>query len=41
MHVPEESDSGVVPMNRSNNDGRLVSGEWGGKAADQGELSSI
>jgi len=27
MHVPEESDSGVVPMNRSNNDGRLVGGE--------------
>jgi hypothetical protein len=23
MHVPEESDSGVVPMNHSNQDGRL------------------
>jgi len=27
MHVPEESDSGIVPMNRSNNDGKLVGGE--------------
>jgi hypothetical protein len=23
MHIPEESDSGVVPMNHSNNDGQL------------------
>ena len=22
MHVPEESDSGIVPMNHSNNDGK-------------------
>src|ERR1035438_10814140 len=41
MHVPEESGRGIVPMNRSNHDGRLVGGEWGGNAADQGELSSI
>ena len=27
MHVPEESESGIVPMNRSNNDGKLVGGE--------------
>ena len=27
MHVPEESDSGIVPMNRSNNDRKLVGGE--------------
>ena len=23
MHIPEESDSGVVPMSHSNNDGKL------------------
>jgi len=27
MYVCEESDSGIVPMNHSNNDGRLVGGE--------------
>jgi len=34
VHVCEESDSGILPMNHSNKDGRLVGGEWGGKAAD-------
>ena len=31
MHIPEESDSGVVPMNHSNKDGKLSaeSGEGG------------
>ena len=38
-HVCEESHSGVVPMNHSNKDTR--SGEWEGKAADQGERQSI
>jgi hypothetical protein len=28
-------------MNHSNKDGTLVGGEWGGKAADQGDHSSI
>jgi hypothetical protein len=27
VHVCEESDSGILPMNRSNKDGRLVGGE--------------
>jgi len=27
MHVCEESDSGILPMNHSNQDGRLVGGE--------------
>ena len=27
MYVPEESHSGIVPMNHSNNDGRFVGGE--------------
>jgi len=27
VHVCEESDSGIVPMNHSNKDGRLVGGE--------------
>ena len=27
MHVPEESDSGVVAMNHSNKDGTFVGGE--------------
>src|ERR1039458_5932000 len=37
VYVPEESHSGVVPMNHSNKGGTLVGGEGGGKAADQGE----
>ena len=37
VYVSEESHCGIVPMNHSNKDGRLVGGEWGGKAADQGE----
>src|SRR5712692_8402153 len=37
MYVCEESDSGIVPMNHSNKDGKHVGG--GGKAADEGELS--
>ena len=41
VYVPEESHCGVVPMNYSNKDGTLVGGEWGGKAADQGEHSPI
>src|SRR5439155_23833527 len=41
VHVCEESDSGILPMNHSNKDGRLVGGEGGGKAADQGEDFSI
>ncbi len=41
MHVTEESHCGIVPMNHSNKDGTLVGGEWGGKAADQGEHFSI
>jgi len=41
VHVCEESDSGVLPMNHSNKDGRLVGGEGGGKAADQGEHFTI
>ena len=40
MYVSEESHSGIVPMNHSNKDGNIVGGEWGGKAADQGERSS-
>ena len=39
MHVAEESDSGIVPMNPSNKDEKIVGGEGGGKAADQGEHS--
>jgi hypothetical protein len=39
MYVCEESDSGIVPMNHSNKDGKHVGGEGGGKAADQGEHS--
>ena len=27
VHVCEESDSGILPMNHSNKDGKLVSGE--------------
>ena len=27
MHVSEESDSGIVPMNHSNKDGTVVGGE--------------
>ena len=27
MHIPEESDSGIVPMNHSNKDGKHVGGE--------------
>jgi len=27
VHVCEESDSGILPMNHSNKDGRLVGGE--------------
>ena len=27
VHVCEESDSGILPMNRSNKDGRIVGGE--------------
>jgi hypothetical protein len=27
VHICEESDSGIVPMNHSNKDGRLVGGE--------------
>ena len=34
MHIPEESDSGVVPMNHSNNDGQLSAESGEGKAAD-------
>jgi hypothetical protein len=41
VYVTEESHCGVVPMNHSNKDGTLVGGECGGKAADQGEHSSI
>jgi len=41
VYVTEESHCGIVPMNHSNKDGTLVGGEWGGKAADQGEHSSI
>ena len=36
VYVTEESHCGIVPMNHSNKDGRLVGGEWGGKAADRG-----
>ncbi len=39
MHVAEGSDSGIVPMNHSNKDHSR--GEWGGKAADQGEHSIL
>ena len=39
MHSTEESDSGIVPMNHSNKD--MGRGEWGGKAADQGEHSTM
>jgi hypothetical protein len=41
VYVSAESHCGIVPMNHSNKDGALVGGEWGGKAADQGEHSSI
>ena len=41
VYVTEESHCGIVPMNHSNKDGRLVGGEWGGKAADRGEHSSF
>ena len=41
VYVTEESHCGIVPMNHSNKDGPLVGGEWGGKAADRGEHSSI
>jgi len=41
VYVSEESHSGIVPMNHSNKDGKVVGGEWGGKAADRGEHSSI
>ena len=41
VYVSEESHCGIVPMNHSNKDGTLVGGEWGGKAADQGEHFSI
>jgi len=41
VYVCEESDSGILPMNHSNKDGRLVGGEWGGKAADHREHWSI
>ena len=41
VYVTEESHCGIVPMNHSNKDGTLVGGEWGGKAADQGEHSCI
>ena len=41
VYVCEESHSGIVPMSHSNKDGTLVGGEWGGKAADQGEHFSI
>jgi FlaG/FlaF family flagellin (archaellin) len=41
VYVIEESHCGIVPMNHSNKDGTLVGGEWGGKAADQGEHSSF
>src|SRR5258706_15621872 len=41
VYVTEESHCGIVPMNHSNKDGTLVGGEWGGKAADQGEHFSI
>jgi hypothetical protein len=37
VYVTEESHCGIVPMNHSNKGGTLVGGEWGGKAADQGE----
>src|ERR1700746_1154065 len=36
VHVCEESDSGIVPMNHSNKDGRLVGGGRGGKAGGAG-----
>ena len=39
-YVSEESHSGIVPMNHSNKDENIVGGEWGGKAADQGERRS-
>ena len=39
MYGLEGSDRGVVPMNRSNKD--MGRGEWGGKAADQGEHSTL
>ena len=41
VYVCEESHSGVLPMNHSNKDDEIVGGEWGGKAADQGERRSI
>ena len=41
VYVTDESHCGIVPMNHSNKDGRLVGGEWGGKAADQGGHSSF
>jgi hypothetical protein len=37
----QRASSDPTPMNHLNKDGTLVGGEWGGKAADQGEHFSI
>jgi len=41
MHVSEESDCAIVPMNQPNNEDSIFSGGWGGKGADQGEHRSV
>ena len=40
VHVSEESDSGILPMNRSNKDGKPLAEDEEVKAAGQGERLS-